>query len=348
MNRSLLKYIRSYIGFTILSIIMFYALWLLLDENFRVWFLAGNYVFMDYLKDVFICMLFTLLTQVTSAGLYYLFRAKMVSYAMIVTHSMLLFASNLLVSYMMSLLAERLWNDYDKAVAMDMLVFCLISLTQNSLFYNSRFWNSISKEQQRRHELEMRMLQLADQEKQTQLLVLKKQLDPHFLFNNLSVLTSLVEDNSPQAPEFLNALAKMYRYLTINSNENMSTIADELKLLGWYQYLLSVRFRDGLCVNISDEVKTCKGKVPSLGLMTLVANVFKHSERKPHLPIVAKVYLEGDYLVVENEYRPLEKPIKSTGVGLQNLSDRCLLLQNRTLEVIKTDEKFIVKLPISK
>jgi len=347
-KKAILTIVRQYIGYTILTILMFYTLWLVLVPSFRTWFLAGNYKPFDYVKDFIICMAFTFLIHLFNQIIHQFFRHRQNSYTLIFIHSTVLLVSSLLVAVLSSILAEWLWYGVFDVVAIDMLVFTLISITLNAQFFTTRFWDSYRREQQRRHQLEVRMLQLADQEKQSQLLVLKKQLDPHFLFNNLSVLSSLIEDDPERALEFLNALSKMYRYLTINSLDQMTNISEELKILNWYQYLLSVRFRDGLVVHISDEVRNCKGMIPSMGLFTLVANSFKHTQRKPSVPVIVEVYKEDDCIVVENELRPLEIPIKSTGVGLNNLSERCRLLQNRKLEILQTDNKFIAKLPISK
>lgn len=177
---------------------------------------------------------------------------------------------------------------------------------------------------------------------------LKNQLDPHFLFNSLNVLDSLIEENPKQAQQFTNSMSKIYRYVLEQKDKELVSVEEELDFAKTYCELLKTRFEDAVAFefNISDEDK--KGFVVPLSLQLLLENSIKHNFATSSKPLNIKIFVENKNLIIENNLQTRELPNKSTGVGLANIVSRYNLLTERNVFVEKSEAFFRVKLPILK
>jgi len=176
---------------------------------------------------------------------------------------------------------------------------------------------------------------------------LKNQVNPHFLFNSFSVLTSLVEKDPAKAVKFIAKLSDMYRYILENDETNLVTIETEIAFLEDYQFLLKMRHQEGIVIENSIEIADEKILVPPMSLQLLVENAVKHNAFSPTEPLHIQLYNEGNqFIVVENLKKPKRELVKSTGIGLKNLSKRLLLSIKRGLEITENAKEFRVKLPI--
>ena len=182
---------------------------------------------------------------------------------------------------------------------------------------------------------------------ENQLVALKNQINPHFLFNSLNSLNSLIRGNK-EATMFVNKLSFMYRYILQSSDRNLVTLKEELKFLDSYIFLIKTRYRNRIEIeiNISDDL--CDQKVPPLALQLLVENAIKHNEISETNPLLVKIYFDSDYLCVENKIRLRSTFVDSTGKGLSNLNKRCLLLKDRKIEISDADGNFKVKFLLKK
>lgn len=182
---------------------------------------------------------------------------------------------------------------------------------------------------------------------QSQLDVLKNQLDPHFLFNSMNTLAALIDDENTAAQDYLERLSDVYRYVLVSRNKNTVLLSEELAFVDAYVYLNKIRFRENLQVKkqLSKEVLT--KYITPLSLQMLIENAIKHNvaSRENPLQIVIREEASG-YLVVENNIS--EKTIleKSTRVGLQNIINRYSLLTEREVEINRDEERFTVKIPL--
>jgi sensor histidine kinase YesM len=175
---------------------------------------------------------------------------------------------------------------------------------------------------------------------------LKNQVNPHFLFNSFSVLTSLVEEDSKKAVKFISKLSDMYRYILENDEHDLVTVEQEINFLEDYNYLLKMRHGDGIVIENTMQVDN-KRLIPPMSLQILVENAVKHNAFSVDEPLHILLYNEGDqFLVVENKKRAKKELVKSTGIGLKNLSKRLLLSLKRGLEITEDSREFKVKLPI--
>ncbi|GAA3513963.1 histidine kinase [Aquimarina addita] len=175
---------------------------------------------------------------------------------------------------------------------------------------------------------------------------LKNQLDPHFLFNSLNVLTSLIEENPKMAQKFTTSLSKVYRYVLEQKAKELITVDEELRFAKTYMTLLKLRFEDSIIFDIPEHSTNPEAKVVPLSLQILLENSVKHNIVMPNQPLHIKIYEDNGFLMVENNLQPKKIVKQSSGVGLGNVKQRYELLTKKEFSVYKTDTAFIAKLPI--
>lgn len=175
---------------------------------------------------------------------------------------------------------------------------------------------------------------------------LKNQLDPHFLFNSLNVLTSLIEENPVNAQKFTTSLSKVYRYVLEQKSKELVTVDEELNFARTYMLLLKMRFEDSIIFEIPDKASNPESKVVPLSLQLLLENAVKHNMVTTSKPLHIKIYEDGDYLVVMNNLQPKQIVKKSSGVGLENIKQRYQLLSNRKVHINQREKDFAVAIPM--
>lgn len=175
---------------------------------------------------------------------------------------------------------------------------------------------------------------------------LKNQLDPHFLFNSLNVLTSLIDENPRMAQKFTTSLSKVYRYVLEQKDKELVTVDEELKFAKTYMTLLKLRFEDSIIFEMPEKASNPDAKVVPLSLQILLENTIKHNVVMPDKPLHIKIYEDDGFLIVENNLQTKEVIKQSSGVGLGNVQQRYGLLTKREFSVFKTETAFIAKLPI--
>jgi len=181
---------------------------------------------------------------------------------------------------------------------------------------------------------------------QAQLQNLKDQLNPHFLFNNLSVLSSLVYIDQDKAVGFINQLSKVYRYLLDNRNCELVTLDSELTFIQSYTYLIQIRFDKNISFDIDLPKEKMHLMLPPLSLQMLIENAIKHNEISNEMPLRILVKMSGDMLEVSNNLQLRTTTEPSSKTGLQNIKDRYKFFTTQEVEVIETTHSFIVKIPL--
>ena len=175
---------------------------------------------------------------------------------------------------------------------------------------------------------------------------LKSQLDPHFLFNSLNVLTSLIGENPIQAEKFTTKLSKVYRYVLEQRNKDLIPVMEEIKFANTYMELLGMRFEDAVKFDIPSSVSNENFKIVPLSLQLLLENALKHNVVSSSKPLTVKIYEQGNYLIIENNINPKEAIGKGTRVGLRNIADRYGLISDKNV-IIENDHKiFKVSIPL--
>ncbi|WP_421830368.1 sensor histidine kinase [Larkinella sp.] len=196
-------------------------------------------------------------------------------------------------------------------------------------------------------ELEIQTERLEKESAQAQFMALKNQVNPHFLFNSLSILSSLVEVDAKLSVQFINRLSKAYRYILEQRDNERTRLQTELDFIDAYTFLLKIRFDEKLQVAITvSETDANRYAIAPLTLQLLIENAVKHNQMSAQKPLLVSIYTEGDYLVVANPLQLRPQNDSSTGVGLQNIMNRYALLTDRPVWVGEQDDQFVVKIPL--
>lgn len=175
---------------------------------------------------------------------------------------------------------------------------------------------------------------------------LKNQIDPHFLFNSLNVLSSLIEENPENAQRFTTSLSKIYRYVLEQKDKELVSVEEELAFAKTYMNLLKMRFENSLFYDLPTALSNAEAKVVPLSLQLLLENTVKHNVVSEKRPLHIRIYMKDGYLTVENDFQKKEVLQNRQGVGLQNIINRYGLVTNRKVLIEQTEKIFAVKLPV--
>jgi two-component system, LytTR family, sensor kinase len=181
---------------------------------------------------------------------------------------------------------------------------------------------------------------------ENQLKALNSQVSPHFLFNNLNVLSGLISQNPIDAKEYLNRLALIYRHLIANTHNDIVLLEDELKFADDYIYLLNHRFESAYIFKKEGNiVDSYNAFLPTCSLQSVLENIVKHNKGDNNKPLLTTIKIDDTNIIVTNQKRLKELEYESTGFGLNNLKSRYELLGTKQLQISVTDETFTIKLP---
>jgi hypothetical protein len=175
---------------------------------------------------------------------------------------------------------------------------------------------------------------------------LKSQIDPHFLFNSLNVLTSLISENPKQAEKFTTKLAKVYRYVLEQKSKDLIDLDEELQFAKTYMELLKMRFENAVTFQIPEKASNPNLKIIPLSLQLLLENTIKHNIVSEDQPLNVIITEENGYLKVVNNFNPKTSVEKGTKVGLKNIIDRYQLITLKKVLIEKNNQQFSIKLPL--
>ena len=175
---------------------------------------------------------------------------------------------------------------------------------------------------------------------------LKAQIEPHFLFNSLSVLSSLVYEDADLSADFIMKMSKTLRYIIEKNEFHLVQLSEELGFLEAYFFLIRTRLETGVILEERLEKSFVENTfLPPVSLQILVENAINHNKYNPDDPLKITIESENDFIVVRNNLNPRMKAESSTQTGLMNLSKRYELVSQKQVIIQKTDDEFIVKLP---
>ncbi|TAL74320.1 MAG: hypothetical protein EPN88_03920 [Bacteroidetes bacterium] len=176
---------------------------------------------------------------------------------------------------------------------------------------------------------------------------LKNQVNPHFLFNSLNTLSSLIITHPDVAERFIIRLSSIYRYILENSQKDRVSLQNELAFISEYHDLHKVRDEEKILLNINAP-NAEKYNILPVSLQILVENAIKHNMATRERPLDLSIYIEEDNVVVKNNLQKMADKLKSTKIGLKNLAERVRLITGRDLIIEETNNYFIVKVPLIK
>lgn len=251
----------------------------------------------------------------------------------------------LLISYLVTGFTFRfntdylLNNYYDEFVKLIILSFSsifihsLISFALQS--YNQYAYLKIDRIRQERKQVEL------------QYEALKSQLSPHYLFNCLNTISSLVYKNANQTEDFIRRMAKTFSYVLKNDHKKTVTLTEEVEFVKAYNYLLKVRFENQLMLDIDIPKHMMEASIPPLALQMLLENVVKHNIIDEKNKVNVKIRPSGDQtLIVKNNKTASFNSNESFKIGLSNIRKRMKYLTKRKIQVIEDETSFQVELPV--
>lgn len=241
-------------------------------------------------------------------------------------------------------LSENIFNK-DKALSLSDIIihsnsaalFCTIMViaVYESIFFMHQLRQSVEETEKLKRE-----------GLKAQLNALRTQVNPHFLFNNLNTLCSIIPENPKQATEFVQQMSKVYRHILEVRDEKSIPLKEELDVMRAYAFLLQTRFGDNLDVRINVPPDKLEKKVVPLSLQILMENAIKHNIVSSDKPLRIEVAALNGKLLVSNNLQKKNQLNESTGIGLNNIRNRYQLLGNNQVEVNENGSDFTVYIPL--
>lgn len=214
---------------------------------------------------------------------------------------------------------------------------------------NNTLEQSVAERTKQLTEANTQLLKVQKENLQSQFEVLKQQVNPHFLFNSLNVLTSLIKIDPNLAESFTERLSKVYRYVLENKEKDLVSLSTELEFLNAYLFLLEIRFMKKLIININIDKSYSDYLILPIAIQLIIENAIKHNTFSKAQPLKIEIFVdEQQRLNIINNLNVRETKLVSTGVGLENINRRYALVSDQKPEFVKTSEHFIAKLPLLK
>jgi hypothetical protein len=183
---------------------------------------------------------------------------------------------------------------------------------------------------------------------QSQLDGLKQQVSPHFLFNSLNTLSSLMRKDVDRAELFLDELSKVYRYLLRNNEETLTDLDTELQFIASYFHLLTTRYGNAIQLHLNIHDAARQLMLPSLTLQLLIENAVKHNVIEKESPLVITIEASDNTLMVRNNLQQKTARLPSNKIGLSNIAARYNLLNAPGIRIAETEGNFAVEVPLLK
>lgn len=214
---------------------------------------------------------------------------------------------------------------------------------------NNTLEQSVAERTKQLTEANTQLLKVQKENLQSQFEVLKQQVNPHFLFNSLNVLTSLIKIDPNLAESFTERLSKVYRYVLENKEKDLVSLSTELEFLNAYLFLLEIRFMKKLFIEIKIDKVYYDFLILPIAIQLIIENAIKHNTFSKAQPLKIEIFVDSKQrLNIVNNLNVRETKLVSTGVGLENINRRYALVSDQKPEFIKTKEQFIAKLPLLK
>jgi sensor histidine kinase YesM len=196
------------------------------------------------------------------------------------------------------------------------------------------------------YEGQQELVSIQKKQKENELKLLRSQLDPHFLFNNLNTLDSLIDTNPTKAKEYVNRLSLIYRYLIRTKDAEVMELSKEIELAENYIFLIKTRFENDYVFEIKKKASINDKFIPTGAIQALLENVVKHNKAQNNLPIKTTILINDGWLIITNSKSTIISKQESFGTGLENLKARYKLLSDKKIQINNFDEKFEIFIPI--
>lgn len=229
------------------------------------------------------------------------------------------------------------WTNFYKDLHFISFLFTLfITLTISGFVHGGQFLNNWKQAAIEAEQLKKEQISAMYE-------TLKAQINPHFLFNSLNVLSTLVHKDADLAEKFINQLSKVYRYVLQTRDKEIVLLTEELDELDSYIFLMKIRF--GESFHFNKNITSNSIKIVPLTLQMLIENALKHNEISRAHPLSIELNEEPDYVVVSNNLQRKANVLDSTGLGLENIKMQYQILTQKDIKIIESNTHFTVKIP---
>lgn len=181
---------------------------------------------------------------------------------------------------------------------------------------------------------------------------LKLQLDPHFVFNSLSSLAGMIEDEPQRAEEYVVRLSQVYRYMLYNIDQDYMTISEAMDFTRTYVSLLNLKYNDKIILELDEEKVKEEDRILALSIQLLIENAVKHNSPQENNPLHIQISVQDNMLAIKNNriyfHRHNDQIVESYGIGLKNLKQRYELECGKEIGYSVTHDSFEIRLPIIK
>lgn len=226
-------------------------------------------------------------------------------------------------------------NLFDDSGSFGILALITVFALGYMIYFANQMQREASSQRTRRHQAEFRYM------------TLKHQVDPHFLFNSLNVLDSIVQEGSKEeASQYIHNMAGIYRYLMQHESKRLVPLADEIAFARNYRDLIHIRFPEGLVFSDNLEGRTLRGYVVPCTIQLLIENAVKHNAISPEKPLYVTLTCEENTFTVRNNRIPKNPTRGSTGIGLQYIRNQYRDLAGAEIVIEKTVDYFTVTVPL--
>lgn len=236
----------------------------------------------------------------------------------------------------MGMLPSKSWASIIKSLPYTLLISFVISL----IFTAVGFFFAWKRSFEQAEKLKVEMLAYKYES-------LRNQINPHFLFNSLNVLSDLVYDDQTMAVKFIQQLSDLFRYVLDSRDKELVPLKDELEFIRSFTFLLKTRFEEKLQIEIDLESDPEDYIVP-MTLQLLIENAVKHNEVSEAFPLRISLRKTSDYLEVENTLQPKNVGEDSKKTGLKNIIQQFAFFSDKPIEIIPSEDRFLVRVPILK
>jgi two-component system LytT family sensor kinase len=220
-----------------------------------------------------------------------------------------------------------------------LIISVSIALLVNTIFVALaffKFWKTTIKEKE----------ELKRESISAEFETLRNQVNPHFLFNSLNTLTSLIEEDPKTATDFVQKLSGVYRYVLTQKDKDTVTLGEELQFIMQYIYLNKIRFGENLRIHVHIEPKYTERKIVTLALQMLLENAIKHNVVSSQKPLSIFIGVYDDKVFVRNNLQRKIVMNESNGIGLNNIVHRYSFLTKEQVEIVEDDKEFCVSIPL--
>ena len=273
------------------------------------------------------------------------FRNTQYSTLILLFQNLILLASVIITAGALSYISHLFyWNELVFSWE-SFLCYSLVAFFITSVLFTSFLTNRYRDEAEKALKTELQLKEEKALTLQMSVEKLKLKTDNHFVFNSLASLGNLILTDTQAAADFCNSMSRMYRYIVTKGDAVTVPVSQELAFTEEYAKNITLRYSN-VNISIDPALRQTDMLIPPLSLQSLLENAIKHNSHTAGKPLEISVSRTGDSIVVSNNLNPLKSSMPATGTGLQTLRDRYSMIYGKEISVVKTENSFVVELPL--